>query len=375
MSRAKKVMDASNARVRDCLEELGRKITDAQSRASMAGATGSSRSALEVMQLCGAELVAIGREIASVIAKYDRSKAYDYLDKFAELLNDTIDKIEAIFVARTKTAGEMLREKLHDNLVMAKENILREFDLASSATPPENKDVEDIGLAILHVYMKVPKQHKINVLGRTHQAGSLENEIGRKLSAEERTGAARILAKLLQDGLLEATYEDMADPENWLRITDAGREAVKRGAPDEIDARLMELDPRLVELRRGAWAAVHSHQPDAASHAAHSGRELVSQLLDILAPLDEVRSQPGFKPVKDSSSGVTRRMRIKYAVAKRGSGVSDSDVDIVEKGSAFLDALHNKLSAIAHSRSTRTRQEVLALLPTMETIILLLLFE
>mgnify|MGYP000185591598 CR=1 FL=1 len=232
----------------------------------------------------------------------------------------------------------------------------------------------DLNLLVLRYFAKTPKAHKMNVLGRTYQDGALETELGRQFTPEERSQVARIFPNLIKDGLLEPTYDDMVDPENWLRITEAGRSAEKRGAPDDLDLMLMELSPQLAERRRGAWAAAASTLPDAPSQAASSARELIDQLLHHLAPADKIKAQPDFVPAQGSQSGISRAMRIKYAMNNRKGGPSKNDSEIVDRAIKLIESLQKKLSALTHSREQSTPREVMIVLPVMEAVLQLLLY-
>jgi hypothetical protein len=148
--------------------------------------------------------------------------------------------------------------------------------------------------------------------------------------------------------LLEPTYTDLADPEGWLRMTARGREALSRGTLDELDAALHRLGPSLVELRHGAWSAANSTAPDSPRQAAHSARELLRQVLDAVAPIEEVKAQSWFKPDKASQSGITRKMRVRLALQKRGLGSSERDRKVIESTMELIGNLYDKLSAEAH---------------------------
>ena len=68
-------------------------------------------------------------------------------------------------------------------------------------------------------------------------------------------------------------------------------------APQESLNRLLaDLDPDLVDRRKGSWQTFRSSNPDRLSQAASSYRELIRTVLDKLAPgVDTDRSIPGSK--------------------------------------------------------------------------------
>src|SRR5713226_3135929 len=126
--------------------------------------------------------------------------------------------------------------------------------------------------------------HKFNLIGRTGMNGPLEWRYGTPLGPEERGLAVRAFDELRSADLIRPTYADTVDPENWVTITDAGRQSLAKGALDDLDEALLRISPHLLEVRRGAWSAVASAQPDSLRQAAHSGRELLDQALKEGAP-------------------------------------------------------------------------------------------
>lgn len=61
----------------------------------------------------------------------------------------------------------------------------------------------------------------------------------------------------------------------------SGFDAWDAGTLDEL---LGQLNPRYVDMRRGAWLAIRSDNPDKVRHAASSHRELLRQVLEDLVP-------------------------------------------------------------------------------------------
>jgi Predicted pPIWI-associating nuclease len=169
----------------------------------------------------------------------------------------------------------------------------------------------DIKFGILR-YLRQSGQHehKMNLLGRPNQPGRVEWLLGVTFEPAQRVLADRSFEELKAAGLIQPTYRDLVNPLEWVEISDAGREALDRNRLNDLDGALAAIDPRLVGVRRGVWAALGSGQPDAVRQAAHSARELVDQTLHELAPIDEVKAQRWFQPDKTSQSGVTRRMRL-----------------------------------------------------------------
>lgn len=212
-----------------------------------------------------------------------------------------------------------------------------------------NFSIRQLKFAVLEV-LADRKGHRYNLLGgRGNQPGALEHRLSATFDSGDRQLADAAFTELLHAQLIQPTYDDLVEPGNWLVITEAGREALKRHALDDLDVALKAISPELVEQRDGAWSAIASARPDALRQAAHSARELLVQTLKLAAPDSEVRAQAGFVP--HPKSGVTRRHRLKFIMKKRGA-VSDSEVALAEKACELVEAAHDKLVAEAHSRTT-----------------------
>jgi len=231
----------------------------------------------------------------------------------------------------------------------------------------------DLMVGLLRIYGRASRSlHIGNVLGRPYGTGDLELELkAGGFTVDERAQAYRCADELEAAGLIVGSYSDLSSPRDWRVITEAGREALARGAIDELDAALSVLSPLFVEMRRGAWRAASSNLPDTQRQAAHSGRELVNQVLHAVAPDDEVVAQPHYQRRPDGK--VTRRDRYKLAVSKRARGSSDSDVIVLEKAIELMEAQRTKLDGLAHSRDPIVAQTVHDALQTIDMVLRLLL--
>jgi hypothetical protein len=223
----------------------------------------------------------------------------------------------------------------------------------------QKTSMHDLKVAFLAVLGASPRAlNKSNMIGRPHQRGDLEFHLGVEFSPEERALAARAFDELRSANLIQPTFSDIAVPENWVVITDAGRDALKREAIDDLDEVLLSINPNLLEMRRGAWAALSAGNPDSIRQAAHSARELIDQVIKEGVSDEEIRSEPGFRPDPHSSSGITRRMRMKRLMRRYRGDVSDSDLKVAEEAVDFVLAIDDKLKAAAHSRSAPVDVEV-----------------
>lgn len=216
----------------------------------------------------------------------------------------------------------------------------------------------DLKLQLLRCFNQgATGQHRMSILGRPDiLRGGLEDRLTVVLTPEERGLAARALRQLENDGLVRPTYRDMVDPENWLELTEAGTAALKMGTIDKLDATLQSIDPHFVEMRHGAWAAVESSEPDSIRQAAHSARELFTQILD-----------------KEAAQAGNRRQHIK-AVMEKFVGHSKTNVEVQTQASA-AEALYKSLHAIAHAKVSvaHLRMQVTAVLENFELALTYLL--
>lgn len=233
----------------------------------------------------------------------------------------------------------------------------------------------DLMMALLGIYASSPRHlHIGNVLGAPGRPSTLEHDLNAgEFTLEERAQAMRCARELQDLGLIVPTYADLAAPEEWRRITTAGKDALARGALDDLDRALEGLSPDFVTMRRGAWRAAQSASEDTVRQAAHSGRELITQVLHLVSPNAEVRAQSWFHVDPTKPELVPRRARYRNAIQKRARGWSESDLDVAQKASDLLEAQYQKLSSSAHQRGDADRQSVIDALNTAEMVLRILL--
>lgn len=226
-----------------------------------------------------------------------------------------------------------------------------------------------IELEILRIIAQRSPQsvERSNLLGNATRQGELELVLGKTLTEHERDQAYRAYDRMREAGWLRPTRTDLTVPDNWVVITEAGRNALARGTLDELDVALQKLDPHLIEVRRGIWSALDSRQPHSLVQAAHSARELIDQVLKAGAPDEKVRIAPGFQPDATSSSGITRRMRLKFLMREHRSAMSENSLAIAESAADLVLAVDKKLTAEAHSRTESQYDEVKSAVVAAET--------
>lgn len=200
--------------------------------------------------------------------------------------------------------------------------------------------------------------NRSNLLGNSTRQGELELVLGTNLTESERDRAYRAFDRMRESGWIRPTRTDLTVPDDWVVITEPGRQVLEREALDELDAALQRIDPHLIEVRRGMWSALDSGQPHSLAQAAHSARELIDQVSKAGAPDDEVRADPSFKSDPNSSSGITRRMRLMLLMRKYRGELSENGLGIAEASADLVLAVEKKLMAEAHSRTESEYEEV-----------------
>ena len=131
-----------------------------------------------------------------------------------------------------------------------------------------------------------------------------------------------------------------------------------RGDPhhdSELHDRLVAVRPELGDKYLSAWRIYQAEMPNY-SGAVVELRDILTLLLNIVAPVDRVQSEPGFQhePGRD---GPTRRQRVRYAArmqynrehAKEITG----DFDLVEQLSEVVTSSYGRASGQVHTTATR----------------------
>jgi DNA-binding MarR family transcriptional regulator len=149
----------------------------------------------------------------------------------------------------------------------------------------------------------------------------------------------------------EADVEEVALPEAS-RVPWRDRAA-------QLDDVFRALGPNHIAMWHGSWAVLDSHSPDRIRQAAHSGRELLMQVLAELAP-DSVFGVAEIEKYGHQGT-VTRKMRVKKILI----GASESAVSWVDAVAKALEETYRRLVAASHDRGTyprATEQQIAGLL-------------
>jgi hypothetical protein len=190
----------------------------------------------------------------------------------------------------------------------------------------------------LHVHMS-------SIIGQAiaRSEGLAERALGMgQLDVEERALAKRAYDELRTDGLIHPSFQNATDPDNWCLISERGQALLARHMLDELDEALVTIAPDLVDLRDGAHDAMRGSGSDSARQAAASATEMVNQVLQRAAPIEEVRARPWFERDPSAASGVTREQRVRLILEKHGREDFADSADLIRAALKALDAMRHR---------------------------------
>ncbi len=130
----------------------------------------------------------------------------------------------------------------------------------------------------------------------------------------------------------------------------------------ELDDALRSLGSNYIDMWHGAWAVLKSDSPDRIRQAAHSGRELLIQFIEELAP------DSAFDAIAIKEHGhngkITRKMRVmKILGVKSRPTINWADAVV-----RAIENMHEYLAAVSHDRDTNrhvTEKQVAGFLHTL----------
>ena len=137
---------------------------------------------------------------------------------------------------------------------------------------------------------------------------------------------------------------------------------------------LEQISPDLEIKRSGAWQALDSGTQDGPSQAVHSMREVLRQMLDILAPATKIQEASWYKKPKDGPL-VTRSMKIRYALTGTANVKSESTLSLINGMAETINSMYAKLSAESHSNTRSKISSVRMYLNACESLIGLIVTE
>jgi hypothetical protein len=123
-----------------------------------------------------------------------------------------------------------------------------------------------------------------------------------------------------------------------------------RDRHSELSAKLTKIEAGLTKKLDGAWDTLQNDtNEDRFSQAAHSAREVISDLLDRLAPNERVMTVDWFKPERDNGNP-THFQRAKYAIIGSNRNLKDEDLKPIDDLSKNIRKFYKTLNKLAHQR-------------------------
>src|SRR5262249_22220505 len=110
-----------------------------------------------------------------------------------------------------------------------------------------------------------------------------------------------------------------------------------------VEQVIQQCGPSFENMWLGSWAVLRSDNPDRCRQSAHSGRELLNQLLQHYAPNDAFSEE---ELMQAPQNHPTRKMRIKKILSNRAGAT-----EFVDATARALDELYARLSSISHDHS------------------------
>lgn len=128
-------------------------------------------------------------------------------------------------------------------------------------------------------------------------------------------------------------------------------EPTARDRKIELSPKLSEIDNRLATKLEGAWQTLHDvSKADRFLQSASSSRELISDLLHLLCPDEQVKAMPWFKE-ETASGNPTQRQQARYAMLGQNNALGDEELQVIYTLSDDIRDAYTKLNKIAHLRN------------------------
>jgi DNA-binding MarR family transcriptional regulator len=131
------------------------------------------------------------------------------------------------------------------------------------------------------------------------------------------------------------SLHSFVDAEAMADVPPLADQGFEESGDHSLDTSLSHLNPNFVEMRQGAWSALHGNGPDRLRQASTSQRELLRQLLEHLVPLsllpEENRQGPQIKA----------RIRV-------GLRTSESDAEFIDALAKAVLSYYSQLNKYVH---------------------------
>jgi len=132
------------------------------------------------------------------------------------------------------------------------------------------------------------------------------------------------------------------------------------------------IDPYLEDKRIGAWVTFKGDSPDKIAQSTHSMREVLSQLLEELAPDTNV-GEASWYIEPSGNPKVNRKMRVRYILSDKETPASKSSVKFIDSLSNTTEEMYAQLSKEAHKHGASLESKAETYLKSCEIVILIIL--
>lgn len=199
-------------------------------------------------------------------------------------------------------------------------------------------------------------------------------QLTREFGIREANNAIEILQHI---GLIAADEDELVFCysgemfRRWYRRDGILAESAKHDL--EIHSRLSKFDSQLADKYLTAWQIYQAHLANY-SGAVGEIRDVLTLLLNKIAPHKEVMAQPGFKLAANTDKP-TRRQRVRYAVRQRYSKGNAKEIvsnfDLLETACEQLASIVTKAygGASGLTHTTATREQVYRALKQWDSIL------
>jgi hypothetical protein len=118
----------------------------------------------------------------------------------------------------------------------------------------------------------------------------------------------------------------------------------------ELSSKLSAIDPSFPPKLDGSWQTLQDgSKTDRYRQAASSIRELVSDVLSVLAPDNEVRSTKWFRPERENEKP-TLAQRARYAMLGENEALGEADLEPILELAEKIRESHKTLNSVVHYR-------------------------
>lgn len=265
-----------------------------------------------------------------------QSKNKQALDKYNREVRSYNQKVRAAN-ARRKQALDKLNREIRAHSSKVRQNQRRRQTELSRLNASKTSSSR-------YVVSVQTVQHSFERLEGSGAADLLQGDLFNLSEGEAANSAATLNALLTESEPSEASEADI--------------EALTQTT---ISDELTDFDAELDQRWRGALFSLHPRNPDAARHFCASAREMLTGLLELAAPDDDVvAANPDY--IKTPNGDVSRRARIHHCLTFSTIEVEEAFLDFVEDDIDNVIDLFDEFNSGAHGSAGKLGLEQLGAL-------------